>query len=81
MDSLLSELLLSCKVGVKSSEFGDSTFLAIFQLLNQTQWHSGKIAGSRVQTQAGRVGVRFLYKLGQPPKTFISYSLLSVAEL
>ena len=28
----------------------------------------------------GRVGVQFLYKLGQPPKTFISYSLLSVAQ-
>ena len=26
----------------------------------------------------GRVGVRFLYELGQPPKTFISYSLLYV---
>ena len=37
--------------------------------------------GSRVQSQAGRVGVRFLYKLGQPPKTFISYPLLSVAQL
>ena len=29
----------------------------------------------------GRVGVRFLNKLGQPPKPFISYSLLSVALL
>ena len=32
-------------------------------------------------SRPGRVGVRFLYKLGQPPKTFISYSLLSVAQL
>ena len=38
-------------------------------------WVLGGI-GSRVQ-----VGVRFLYKLEQPPNTFISYSSLSVAQL
>ena len=37
--------------------------------------------GSVFNPRPGQVGVRFLYKLGQPPKTFISYSLLSVAQL
>ena len=36
--------------------------------------------GPEFNPRPGRVGVRFLYKLGQPPKTFISYSLLSVAQ-
>ena len=35
--------------------------------------------GPGFNPRPGRVGVQFLYKLGQPPKTFISYSLLSVA--
>ena len=37
--------------------------------------------GPEFNPRPGRVGVRFLYKLGQPTKTFISYSLLSVAQL
>ena len=37
--------------------------------------------GPEFNPRPGRVGVRFLYKLGQPAKTFISYSLLSVAQL
>ena len=37
--------------------------------------------GPEFNHRPGRVGVRYLYKLGQPPKTFISYSLLSVAQL
>ena len=37
--------------------------------------------GTEFNPRPGRVGVRFLYKLGQPPKTFISYSLMSVAQL
>ena len=37
--------------------------------------------GPEFNPRPRRVGVRFLYKLGQPPKTFISYSLLSVAQL
>ena len=37
--------------------------------------------GPEFNPRLGRVGFRFLYKLGQPPKTFISYSLLSVAQL
>ena len=49
------------------------------------QWQDCGLSAGRhgVQSsiQAGRVGVRFLYKLGQPPKTFISYSLLSVAQI
>ena len=58
------------------------------QFNKQTQWHSGKIA----DLSAGRHGVQssipgrgewgsiplILYKLGQPLKTFISHSLLSV---
>ena len=36
--------------------------------------------GPEFNPRPGRVGVRFLSKLGQPPKTFISYSLLSVAH-
>ena len=39
--------------------------------------------GPEFNPRPGRVGVRFLflYKLGQPLKTFISYSLLSVAQI
>ena len=37
--------------------------------------------GPDFNLRPGRVGVRFLYKLGQPPKTFISYSLLSLAHI
>ena len=60
--------------------------------IQQTHWYSSKIAGLSAGRHGvhssipgpgpkpGRVGVRFLYKLAQPPKTFISYSLLSVAR-
>ena len=37
--------------------------------------------GPEFNPRPGRVGVRFLYKLGQPPKIFISYSLLYVAQI
>ena len=37
--------------------------------------------GPEFNPRLGRVGVQFLYKMGQPPKTFISYSLLSVAPI
>ena len=42
-------------------------------------WMQGGM-GSRVQSQARLVGIRFLYKLGQPPKTSLTYSLLSAAQ-
>ena len=36
--------------------------------------------GPEFNPRLGLAGVRFLYKLGQPSKTFISFSLLSVAQ-
>ena len=37
--------------------------------------------GPEFNPRPGRVWVRVLYKLGQPPKTFTSYSSMSVAQL
>ena len=37
--------------------------------------------GPEFKPRLGREGVRFLYKLGQSPKTFIYYSLLPVAQI
>ena len=37
--------------------------------------------GPEFNAMPGRVGVRFLNKLGQPPKTYTSYSLLTVTHL
>ena len=37
--------------------------------------------GPEFNPRPGQVGVRFLYRVGQPLKTFISYSLLSVDQL
>ena len=51
------------------------------------QWHDSRpecwweARGPEFYPRPGRVGVRFLYEMGQPPKTFISYSLLSAAQL
>ena len=51
---------------------------------HKTQWYSGNIVGLSAGRHGGpefnprptRVGVRFLYKLGQPQKTFTSYSFV-----
>ena len=75
-DTLWPPLLLElytrmvCYKGMKS--------LAQWQDCRAECWEAW---GPVLNPRQGRVGVRFLYKLGQLLKTFISYSLLSVARL
>ena len=81
----------------RRNSFGSKPAKASFDLLSQyrkersspdsmVQWQHCRPEcweawGPEFNSRPGRVGVRFLYKLGQALKTFISYSLLSVAQL
>ena len=68
-------ILLSCK---QSSSNGKPDSMIQWQDCRPECWEAW---GPEFNPRPGRVGVRFLYKLGQPPKTLISCSLLSVAQL